>query len=298
MDVLEAWRISMSEITLEFKNLTKEYGEKKALLDFTTTLKPGIYGLLGPNGAGKSTLMNLLTDNIKRTSGEILYNGEEILKLSSRFREKIGYMPQQQGMYDNFSGERFLYYVAGLKGVKRRAAREQIDKYLNMVGLTKDKGRKLGGYSGGMRQRLMFVAAMLGEPEILILDEPTAGLDPEERIKIRNYVSELSGERIVILATHVVSDIECIASEILLLKKGKLICKDTPASLVHSVSDKIYVKYCDHAELKELMKQYPRGNISQGEDGIRFRIVKDECPDGFEAESQMPNLEDVYLYWF
>lgn len=288
----------MSEITLEFKNLTKRYGEKSALLDFTTVLKPGIYGLLGPNGAGKSTLMNLLTDNIKRTSGEILYNGEEILKLASRFREKIGYMPQQQGMYDNFSGERFLYYVAGLKGVKRRAAREQIDKYLNMVGLTKDKGRKLGGYSGGMRQRLMFVAAMLGEPEILILDEPTAGLDPEERIKIRNYVSELSGERIVILATHVVSDIECIASEILLLKKGKLICKDTPASLVHSVSDKIYVTYCDHTELKELMKQYPRGNISQGEDGIRFRIVKDECPEGFEAEGQMPNLEDVYLYWF
>lgn len=298
MDVLKVWRISMSEITLEFKNLTKQYGEKKALSDFTTILKPGIYGLLGPNGAGKSTLMNLLTDNIKRTSGEILYNGEEILKLSARFREKIGYMPQQQGMYDNFSGERFLYYVASLKGVKRRDAREQIDKYLSMVGLTKDKGGKLGGYSGGMRQRLMFVAAMLGEPEILILDEPTAGLDPEERIKIRNYVSELSGERIVILATHVVSDIECIATEILLLKKGELICKDTPAALVHSVADKIYVKYCDHAELKELMKQYPKGNISQGEDGIRFRIVKDECPKGFEAENQMPNLEDVYLYWF
>lgn len=288
----------MSDITLEFKNLTKQYGEKKALSDFTTTLKPGIYGLLGPNGAGKSTLMNLLTDNIRRTSGEILYNGEEILKLGAEFRKKIGYMPQQQGMYDHFSGERFLYYVANLKGIKRKEAKKQIDKYLNMVGLTKDKGNKLGGYSGGMRQRLMFVAAMLGEPEILILDEPTAGLDPEERIKIRNYVSELSGERIVILATHVVSDIECIASEILLLKKGELICKDTPSALVNSVADKIYVKNCSHTELKDLMKKYPKGNISQGTDGIRFRIVQDECPEGFEAENQTPNLEDVYLYWF
>ena len=242
--------------------------------------------------------MNLLTDNIKRTSGEILFNGEEILKLGAKFREKIGYMPQQQGMYDHFSGERFLYYVANLKGIKRKEARQQIDKYLNMVGLVRDKGNKLGGYSGGMRQRLMFVAAMLGEPEILILDEPTAGLDPEERIKIRNYVSELSGERIIILATHVVSDIECIASEILLLKKGELICKDTPAALVNSVADRIYVKNCQHTELKELMKQYPKGNISQGANGIRFRIVKDECPEGFEAEKLTPNLEDVYLYWF
>ena len=289
---------------LELKNLTKKYGDFTALDNMSITFEPGIYGILGANGAGKSTMMNLLTDNISRTEGSILFDdnstdcGVDILKLGKDFRKTLGYMPQQQGMYDNFSGERFLYYVASLKGVKRREAREQIDKYLNMVGLTRDKGHKLGGYSGGMRQRLMFVAAMLGEPEILILDEPTAGLDPEERIKIRNYVSELSGERIVILATHVVSDIECIASEILLLKKGELICKDTPAALVHSVADKIYVKYCNHAELKELMKEYPKGNISQGEDGIRFRIVKDECPKGFEPENQMPNLEDVYLYWF
>ena len=188
------------EIKLEFEHVTKCYGEKKALNDFTTVLTPGIYGLLGPNGAGKSTLMNLLTDNIRRTSGEILYNGEEILKSGAKFRSKIGYMPQQQGMYEQFSGERFLYYIAALKGMKKRDAAQQIEKYLELVGLKKDSKRRGGGYSGGMRQRLMFVAALLGDPEILILDEPTAGLDPEERIKIRNYVSELSGERIVIVA--------------------------------------------------------------------------------------------------
>lgn len=287
-----------NQTILEFKNVTKKYGEKTVLNQFTSRLTPGIYGLLGPNGAGKSTLMNLLTDNIKRSSGEILYNGEEILKLGESFREKIGYMPQQQGMYDHFSGERFLYYVASLKGVKRKEAGKQIEKYLNLVGLKKDSYRKLGGYSGGMRQRLMFVAAMLGEPEILILDEPTAGLDPEERIKIRNYVSELSGERIVILATHVVSDIECIASKILLLKQGELMAEDTPHALIQSVADKIFEKLCDHNELKDLMLKYPKGNVSQAAEGLRYRIVQDECPEEFQRADGTPNLEDVYLYWF
>lgn len=287
-----------NQTVLEFKNVTKKYGEKTVLSNFSARLTPGIYGLLGPNGAGKSTLMNLLTDNIKRTSGEILYNNEEILRLGAGFRAKIGYMPQQQGMYEHFSGERFLYYVASLKGVKRREAGHQIEKYLNLVGLKKDSGRKLGGYSGGMRQRLMFVAAMLGEPEILILDEPTAGLDPEERIKIRNYVSELSGERIVILATHVVSDIECIASEILLLRQGELIAKDAPHVLIQSVEDKIYERTCRHEELKELMQAYPKGNVLQAARGLCYRIVQDECPDGFRRAEGAPNLEDVYLYWF
>lgn len=282
---------------LEFEHVTKKYGEKTALSDFTVALTPGIYGLLGPNGAGKSTIMNLLTDNIKRTEGDIRYEGREILKEGAAFRAKIGYMPQQQGMYDQFSGERFLYYVAALKGIKRKEARKQIEKYLEFTGLKKDAGRKLGGYSGGMRQRLMFIAALLGAPEILILDEPTAGLDPEERIKIRNFVSELSGERIVILATHVVSDIECIASEILLLYNGTLIRKDTPHVLIESVKDKVYERNCSHAQLKELMQKYPRGNVSQTMEGLRYRIVQDECPEDFEKAQGTPDLEDVYLYW-
>lgn len=290
-------RINNMEVKLEFKHVTKQYGEKKALDDFSAVLTPGIYGLLGPNGAGKSTLMNLLTDNVKRTSGEIFYQGEEILKSGAKFRAKIGYMPQQQGMYEQFSGERFLYYIASLKGVKKNEAKQQIEKYLDLVGLKKDSKRKIGGYSGGMKQRLMFVAALLGEPEILILDEPTAGLDPEERIKIRNYVSELSGQRIVILATHVVSDIECIASKILLLYAGKLIAEDTPGKLIESVSDKVFEKICTHEELKQLMKEYPKGNVAQGVSGMHYRIVQDTCPDGFVPAEGTPNLEDVYLYW-
>lgn len=290
-------RINNMEVKLEFKHVTKQYGEKKALDDFSAVLTPGIYGLLGPNGAGKSTLMNLLTDNVKRTSGEIFYQGEEILKSGAKFRAKIGYMPQQQGMYEQFSGERFLYYIASLKGVKKNEAKQQIEKYLDLVGLKKDSKRKIGGYSGGMKQRLMFVAALLGEPEILILDEPTAGLDPEERIKIRNYVSELSGQRIVILATHVVSDIECIASKILLLYAGKLIAEDTPGKLIESVSDKVFEKICTHEELKQLMKEYPKGNVAQGVSGMHYRIVQDTCPDGFVSAEGTPNLEDVYLYW-
>lgn len=282
---------------LEFEHVTKKYGEKTALSDFTVSLTPGIYGLLGPNGAGKSTIMNLLTDNIKRTEGAIRYEGKEILTEGSDFRAKIGYIPQQQGMYDQFSGERFLYYVAALKGIKRREAGQQIEKYLEFTGLKKEAGRKLGGYSGGMRQRLMFIAALLGDPEILILDEPTAGLDPEERIKIRNFVSELSGERIVILATHVVSDIECIASEILLLYNGTLLRKDTPHALIESVKEKVYERNCSYDLLKELMLNYPRGNVSQTMDGLRYRIVQDDCPPDFERAQGTPNLEDVYLYW-
>ena len=192
------------EKKLEFIHVTKKYGEKQALSDFTVVLEPGIYGLLGPNGAGKSTLMNLLTDNIRRTSGEILYNGEEILKSGAKFRSKIGYMPQQQGMYEQFSGERFLYYIAALKGMKKRDAAQQIEKYLELVGLKKDSKRRVGGYSGGMRQRLMFVAALLGDPEILILDEPTRGIDVGAKYEIYELIINMAkqGRTIIVVSSE------------------------------------------------------------------------------------------------
>ena len=268
---------------------------KKALSGVSITLTPGLYGLLGPNGAGKSTLIHIITGTLAPDSGEVLWCGKPAMGIG--FRRILGYMPQQQGMYEQFSGERFLYYIAALKGMKKRDAAQQIEKYLELVGLKKDSKRRVGGYSGGMRQRLMFVAALLGDPEILILDEPTAGLDPEERIKIRNYVSELSGERIVILATHVVSDIECIASKILLLYQGKLLAENTPGGLIDTVTDKVYEKICTHEELGKLMKEYPKGNVSQGVEGIHYRIVQDECPEGFTRALGTPDLEDVYLYW-
>ena len=217
---------------LNIESLTKHYGDLYALGDFTVCLRPGVYGLLGPNGAGKSTLMNLLTDTVKREAGSIRYNGKEILELGRGYRALVGYMPQQQGYYEEFTVGRFLYYMAALKGLSRSKARGEITEFLEVVGLSDCLHKKMGSLSGGMRQRILLVQALLGSPKVLLLDEPTAGLDPEERIRIRNYISAIATERIVLLATHVVSDVESIAEEILLLRRGQLIARDTPAALV------------------------------------------------------------------
>lgn len=221
---------------LKVTGLCKSYGKKRALIDFSYEFDNGVYGLLGANGAGKSTLMNLLTDNIKRDAGEILYDGAEILKLGSGYRECIGYMPQQQGFYEHFSARAFLFYMAELKGIRKKEAREQIDFLLKMVHLDRVADKKIGGFSGGMKQRVLLAQALLGKPGILILDEPTAGLDPKERINFRNYVRTLAKERIVLLATHVVSDVESIADRILILKDGKLVADETPGVLIEQVA--------------------------------------------------------------
>ncbi len=217
---------------LEIKNLRKTYKKNVALKDFNYTFDNGIYGLLGANGAGKSTLMNLITDNIKRTSGEILYDGKDILSLGAKFRDLVGYMPQQQGFYENFSPRMFCYYMSELKGMKRRDAKVQIDKLLRLVNLNHVADEKIGGFSGGMKQRTLLAQALLGSPKILILDEPTAGLDPKERINLRNYIHRLSKDKIILLATHVVSDVESIADHILILKSGELIADDAPQELI------------------------------------------------------------------
>ena len=289
--------MEQKELTLELKGLTKRYGDKTVLNDLHVMFHSGVYGILGPNGAGKSTMMGLLTDTVRRTDGEILFQGEETLKLGRQFRARLGYMPQQQGMYDQFTARRFLFYTAGLKGLDKKTARRQIEEYLNMVGLADVASKKLGGYSGGMRQRIMFVAALLGDPDILILDEPTAGLDPEERIRIRNYISEISENRIVLLATHVVADIECIAEQVLLIREGKLLQMAPPHVLLAQMEDRIFERICRPEELHGLMQAYPNGNISQRKEGVVYRVVGDDCPDGFIPSAAQPNLEDVYLYY-
>ena len=216
-------------IKMELKNLTKSYEKGKIALDhFSAALEPGVYGLLGPNGAGKSTLMNLITQNLEPDEGEILINGISTAKMGASYRDVLGYMPQQQGLYDRFSALEFLRYFAALKGLKAKESRKRIEELLEVVNLTEARNRKLGGFSGGMKQRVLLAQALLNEPQILILDEPTAGLDPKERIRIRNYISSISENKIVLIATHVVSDVECIAKEILLLRSGKLLEKETP----------------------------------------------------------------------
>ena len=232
---------------LTIQNLTKTYGNKVALREFSYTFTPGIYGILGANGAGKSTLMNLITDNVKRDSGEILWNGTDILKLGREFRREVGYMPQQQGMYPDYSARDFLHYMAAIKELHRTESRTQIEELLAVVNLSEDAHKRLGGFSGGMRQRVLLAQALLGDPKILILDEPTAGLDPKERLRLRQYISDLARNKIVFLTTHIVSDIESIANDVLLMKQGELVAHGAPDALIAAVRgqnlEDVYMAY-------------------------------------------------------
>lgn len=224
---------------LEIMNLTKKYGDFTAVNDLSLTLDYGVYGILGANGAGKTTFLNLVTDNIKRTSGDILYDGREILGMGKEYRKKIGYTPQLLGIYEDFSARRFLHYIGALKGMKNKACRLQTEENLKITSLDKYAHKRLGSFSGGMRQRVLLAAALLDNPEILILDEPTSGLDPEERIRLRTHIAEIAKDRTILLATHVVVDIELIAQKVILLSHGRLIKFDTPRVLIQDVCEKI-----------------------------------------------------------
>lgn len=282
---------------LELINLTKKYGEHTVLDNICFTFDKGVYGLLGANGAGKSTLMNLITDNIKRTSGEILYNGTDILKLGAGFRKKVGYTPQLQGMYEDFTARAFLHYIGSLKGMKMKEIKPQTEEFLDVVGLKKAAHKRLGSFSGGMRQRVLIAAAMLDRPEILILDEPTAGLDPEERIRLRNYIADIARERTVILATHVVSDIESIANRVIMLCRGKPAAIGSPTELIALVRNKVYEICGSYEEINALKADYGKGQVYQTEKGYVLRIVADEKPHGFSHADGNVTLEDVYLYF-
>ena len=285
-------------MVLELKNLTKDYGNKKALNSLSITLTKGIYGLLGPNGAGKSTLMNLITDNVKRTSGEIIYNGKETLSLGKNFRRVLGYMPQQQGYYEDLSARAFLLYMAYLKGLRRRDAKKKTDELLEIVNLSDVAHKKLGSFSGGMKQRVLIAQALLNDPEILILDEPTAGLDPKERIRIRNFISEIAENKIVILATHVVSDIEFIAKEVMLLKNGSLIACDTTENLLTRIEDIVFEVTVPDIEIEQFEQNYNVSNIYRSGNKIIARVISDSLPDELNKTKVRPNLEDLYLYYF
>ncbi|MBE5948390.1 MAG: ABC transporter ATP-binding protein [Lachnospiraceae bacterium] len=286
---------------LKIENLTKEYGSNRALDNFNFTFTEGVYGLLGPNGAGKSTMMNIITDNLAATSGRITFDGEDIKKLGPEYLKQIGFMPQQQNLYPSFSGLRFMYYMAALKGMKKKEADEQIPKLIKMVNLTTHEDKKLGAYSGGMKQRILIAQALLGNPKILIMDEPTAGLDPKERIRIRNIISEVSMDKTVILATHVVPDIEFISKEILLLKKGVLIGHGTPAKLVSEVVPYVFEVETDREGLEKYKADYRIGNIgSSATDNGKFivRLIGEKKPEGEVLEGTRASLEDVYLRAF
>jgi len=282
----------MMEIRIE--NLTKHYGDTCALKDFSVTLTPGVWGLLGPNGAGKSTLMGLLTDTVKRETGAILWEGKDILEQGIRFRREVGYMPQQQGYYDEFSVGRFLFYMAALKGIGKRQAQGEITRLLEVVGLSNCLHKRMGSLSGGMRQRILLVQALLGDPGILLLDEPTAGLDPEARIRIRNYISALASDKIILLATHVVSDVESIAERVLLLRKGELIAEDTPTNLIEGVRPFVFELLCSREALDDIQSRYTVSYVTQQGGKLLVQLVGRECPEGCRSAARV-SLDDAYL---
>lgn len=295
---------------LKINGISKNYGRNKALIDFSAELEPGIYALLGPNGSGKSTLMNILTDNLSADSGEILFeeNGKEenILAMGARFRSRLGFMPQYPGMYPNFSAEEFLWYIAtlkdmgaGLRGKEKKAyIKSEIEKVLSEVELLDVAERKIGAFSGGMKQRLCLAQAVLGNPSVLILDEPTAGLDPKQRIAVRNFISRIAFDKIVIIATHVVSDIEYIAKSVIMLKKG-VICDNAPVSdLLAKMQGKVWLLPCEENEVDFVRERFRVVNILKGEGGKAvLRIISDTKPFS-EAKEATPALEDYYIYVF
>jgi len=289
---------------LTIDTLRKSYGSTLALDNFTAVLEPGIYALLGPNGSGKSTLMNIITDNLKADAGQILYTDEQghtenIQKMGAAFRKKIGFMPQYPGMYPNFTIEKFMWYMATLKGMDKETARKQIAEILYAVELDDIPSKKIGALSGGMKQRLTLAQAVLGDPEILILDEPTAGLDPKQRIAIRNYISKIAFNKIVLIATHVVSDVEFIAKGIIMLKKGVIVDNDSPHVLIQKMEGKVWNVPCAEMDLRELQEKFRVINIFRDETnaGVVLRVLAEEKPT-LEAITVSPTLEDYYLYVF
>jgi ABC-2 type transport system ATP-binding protein len=282
---------------LLINNLGKQYKRDFwGLKDFSLDIKPGILGLLGPNGAGKSTFMRMLATITKPTNGTIFWNGTDIVKSPDILRDVLGYLPQDFGVYTNLSAIEFLEYMAAIKGLDAGSARRRIDELLQLTNLVETAKRPLGGYSGGMKQRVGIAQALLNDPQLLIVDEPTVGLDPEERVRFRNLLSDLSGERIVILSTHIVSDVEATATHIALVNKGKLLREDAPENFLNELESKVWEWTVKSNDLPALKQNYIISGTIRRSSGVQVRVVSADKPDP-NAQNVSPTLEDAYLFF-
>jgi ABC-type multidrug transport system ATPase subunit len=280
---------------LVVNNVSKNFGSFCALKNISLEFANGVYGLLAPNGAGKTTLIKMLTTLLFPTAGEILYNGTDILKLDEQYRDILGYLPQEFGYYKNYSPKQYLLYIAALKGMDNRNVKNKVSELLKLVGIENVENKKMKKFSGGMIQRVGIAQAMLNDPKILILDEPTAGLDPKERVRFRNLLAELARDRIVILSTHIVSDVESIANEIIMIKDKEVLYKDTIKNICSLIQGCVYETKVDFDDAQGFRKQYLTLSEKQEEGKLIVRFVsKEEMKSNWNSIS--PNLEDVFLY--
>jgi ABC-type multidrug transport system ATPase subunit len=282
-------------VELVIENVSKEYKRGQRALDgFSLTMKPGVLGLLGPNGAGKTTLMTILATITRATAGRVLWNGVDVAREPDAIRAVLGYLPQDFGVYPKLNAVEFLEYLAAVKGLDAATVKRRVAELLELVNLTEVRKLALGGFSGGMKQRVGIAQALLNDPEVLIVDEPTAGLDPEERVRFRNLLSELSGQRIVVLSTHIVSDIEATATDIAIISKGTLVAHAAPEELLRQVEGKVREFVVGSAELNAVKERFLISSTARRSDGVHVRVLGEEAPAG--AVEVVPNLEDAYLY--
>lgn len=284
---------------LEIVNLTKSYKHKNANENISLTLDSGVYGLLGPNGAGKTTLMKQIATLKQPTSGKILYNGKDINSLDDKYREVVGYLPQDFDAYKNFSAKDFLLYIGALKGMSKSEAKEKTEKLLTLVGLQEVKNKYISKFSGGMKRRVGIAQALLNDPKILILDEPTAGLDPQERARFRNLLSQIGKETIVILSTHIISDIESVAKETIMIKDGKVLLQGTHREILNDMNGKVYsITVRNESEVIDIQSKYKVVSIQRSVDDTELRVISDKEIKDFDAKMIEPRFEDVYMFYF
>lgn len=282
---------------LQFKNVTKDYGDIHAVNHVTYHMKKGVYGLLGVNGAGKTTLMRMLCTAINPTDGVISWDGKDIFSLGASYRSILGYLPQNYGFYPDLSVYDYMMYIASIKGLRSMTAKKRTIKLLEQVGLSEKRKNKMRTLSGGMLRRVGIAQAMLNDPRILVLDEPTAGLDPNERIRFRNLISELSEDRLVLLSTHIVSDVEYIANEIILMKEGKFFYTGTSEEIISNMNMSVWHCTIPKGELNRYLKKYLVGNVRTVAGGIELRVLSKEPPSTNAIQTEA-TLEDAFLLYF